>query len=143
MATLTVNITETITLNGKERGGTNITDINGVSYIDHRILSVSHSAEQSLVLFDTAVAAGQLADSSVDYLRITNLDSTNFITLRFTSADDEYFVKLSAGDSFVLFETVMDTDDDAGAATASLANIDSIKAVANSASCNVELFVAA
>ena len=143
MATLTVNITETITLNGKERGGTNITDINGVSYIDHRILSVSHSAEQSLVLFDTAVAAGQFADSSVDYLRITNLDSTNFITLRFTSADDEYFVKLAAGDSHIMFETVMDADNDSGAATASLTNIDSIKAQANTAACDVEIFIAA
>jgi len=142
MATLTVTIQESITLNGSERGSTNTIDMTGITQLDQRIVKVGTS-EQSLILFDTAEAAGQFADTSVDYVRITNLDLTNFITLRMTAGDDEYFVKLSAGDSFVLFETVMDTDDDAGAATASLANIDSIKAVANSADCNVELFVAA
>ena len=98
----------------------------GITQLDQRIVKVG-TVEQSLVLFDTAEAAGQFADSSVDYVRITNLDLTNFITLRMTAADDEYFVKLSAGDSFVLFETVMDTDDDAGAAVASLANTISLK----------------
>ena len=142
MATLTVTIQESITLNGSERGSTNAIDISGVTQLDNRIVKVN-TVEQSLILFDTAEGAGQFADSSVQYVRITNLDLSNFVTLRMTAADDEYFVKLSAGDSFVLFETVMDTDDDSGAATASLANIDSIKAVANSAACNVELFIAA
>tara|TARA_R100001440_G_scaffold53376_2_gene73011 strand:+ start:24 stop:452 length:429 start_codon:yes stop_codon:yes gene_type:complete len=142
MATLTVTIQESITLNGSERGSTNAIDISGVTQLDNRIVKVN-TVEQSLILFDTAEGAGQFADSSVQYVRITNLDLSNFVTLRMTAADDEYFVKLSAGDSFVLFETVMDTDDDAGAATASLANIDSIKGVANSAACNVELFIAA
>ena len=142
MATLTVTIQESITLNGSERGSTNAIDISGVTQLDNRIVKVN-TVEQSLILFDTAEGAGQFADSSVQYVRITNLDLSNFVTLRMTAADDEYFVKLSAGDSFVLFETVMDTDDDSGAATASLANIDSIKGVANSAACNVELFIAA
>ena len=142
MATLTVTIQESITLNGSERGSTNAIDISGVTQLDNRIVKVN-TVEQSLILFDTAEGAGQFADASVQYVRITNLDLSNFVTLRMTAADDEYFVKLSAGDSFVLFETVMDTDDDAGAATASLANIDSIKGVANSAACNVELFIAA
>ena len=142
MATLTVTIQESITLNGSERGSTNTVDITGIEQLDQRIVKVG-TVEQSLLLFDTAEAAGQFADASVDYVRITNLDSSNFVTLRMTSGDDEYFVKISSGDSFVLFETVMDTDDDSGAAVASLANIDSIKAVANSAACNVELFVAA
>ena len=101
------------------------------------------TAEQSLVLFDTAEASGQFADGSVDYIRITNLDSTNYITLRMTSGNDEYFVKVSAGESHVLFDPVMDTDDDAGVATASLANIDSIKAQANTAAVDVEIFIAA
>ena len=37
----------------------------------------------------------------------------------------------------------MDADSDASVATATLANIDSIKAQADTASCNVELFIAA
>ena len=142
MATLTVTIQENINLNGSERGSVNTVSITGVEQLDQRIVKVGTS-EQSLALFDTAEAAGQFADASVDYVRITNLDLTNFVTLRMTSGNDEYFVKIAAGESFVLFETVMDADDDSGAATPSLTNIDSIKAQANSAACNVELFIAA
>ena len=142
MATLTVSISESVTLNGKERGSVNTTDITGDTLVNDRIVSVG-TAEQSLLLFDTAAAAGQFADSTVDYLRITNLDSTNFVVLRLTHGSDEYFVKIAAGDSFVLFETVMDADSAAGVATATLANIDSIKAQADTAACDVEIFVAA
>lgn len=142
MATLSVTITESVTLNGSERGSTNTTDITGISQVSNRVMKVG-TTEQSLILFDTAEGAGQFADSSVDYLRVTNLDSTNFVTLRMTSGDDEYFVKIAPGDSYVLFETVMDADDDSGAAVATLTNIDSIKAKADTLACNVELFVAA
>lgn len=142
MATLTVTITENISLNETERGSTNTVEITGIDYVNERLVKVG-TAEQSLVLFDTAEAAGQFADGSVDYIRITNLDSTNYITLRMTSGNDEYFVKVSAGESHILFDPVMDTDDDAGVATASLANIDSIKAQANTAAVDVEIFIAA
>ena len=142
MATLTVTFTENISLNETERGSTNTVEITGIDYVNEGLVKVG-TAEQSLVLFDTAEAAGQFADGSVDYIRITNLDSTNYITLRMTSGNDEYFVKVSAGESPVLFDPVMDTDDDAGVAPASLANIDSIKAQANTAAVDVEIFIAA
>ena len=141
MATLTVSITESVTLNEKQRGGTTTVDITGVNYVDDRIVKVGTS-EQSVILFDSTEAAGQFKDTQVDYLRITNLSTTNFITLRMTAGNDEYFVKVPAGDSFVLFDTTMDADSASGVATASLANIDSIKAVADTAACDVEIFVA-
>ena len=142
MATLSINISESITINGNEKTASTSSTITGITQLDQRIVKVG-TVEQSLVLFDTAEAAGQFADSSVDYIRITNLDTTNFVTLRMTAVNDEYFVKIGAGDSFVLFESVMDADSDASVATATLANIDSIKAQADTASCNVELFIAA
>ena len=142
MATLSINISESITINGNEKTASTSSTITGITQLDQRIVKVG-TVEQSLVLFDTAEAAGQFADSSVDYIRITNLDTTNFVTLRMTAANDEYFVKIGAGDSFILFESVMAADSDASVATATLANIDSIKAQADTASCNVELFIAA
>lgn len=141
MATLTVSITENITLNEKQRGGSQTVEITGVNYVDDRIVKVG-TTEQSLLLFGSSEAAGQFADSNVDYVRISNLSGTNFITLRMTAGDDEYFVKVPAGDSFLLFDTTMDADSAAGVATASLANIDSIKAVADTAAVDVEIFVA-
>ena len=141
MATLTVSISENITLNEKQRGGSQTVEITGVNYVDDRIVKVG-TTEQSLLLFGVSEAAGQFADTNVDYVRISNLSGTNFITLRMTAGDDEYFVKVPAGDSFLLFDTTMDADSAAGVATASLANIDSIKAVADTAACDVEIFVA-
>ena len=143
MPTLSVDFSETMQSNGQERNASNPIDITGITQLNQRIVNVDSASENSLVLFDTAEAAGQFADGSLDYLRITNLDSTNFVTLRFTAGNDEYFVKLAAGDSHILFESVMDADSDPATASVSLAAMDSIKAQANSADCLVELFIAA
>tara|TARA_R110002050_G_scaffold65566_2_gene141882 strand:+ start:890 stop:1315 length:426 start_codon:yes stop_codon:yes gene_type:complete len=141
MANLTITITEAVTLNGASRGSTN-THVESVTQIDHRIVSCLHSAEQTVVLFDTAVAAGTMADSTLDYLRLTNLNGTNFVTVRVSGNGEEYFVKLEAGDSFLLNNSVMDANA-AGSASVSLANIDSIGIQADTATCDVEVFAAA
>lgn len=141
MATLTVTITEAVSLNGASRGSTN-THTETISQIDHRIVTCLHSAEQTVVLFDSAVAAGTIEDGTIDYLRMTNLDSTNFVTVRVRGNNEEYFVKLEAGDSFILNNSVMDANA-AGGASVSLANIDSIGIQADTGSCDVEIFAGA
>jgi len=141
MANLTITITEAVTLNGASRGSTN-THVEAVTQIDHRIVSCLHSAEQTVVLFNTAVAAGTMADATLDYLRLTNLNGTNFVTVRVSGNGEEYFVKLEAGDSFLLNNSVMDANA-AGNASVSLANIDSIGIQADTATCDVEVFAAA
>lgn len=142
MADLTITITEAVTLNGASRGSTN-THTETVTQIDHRIVTCLHSAEQTVVLFDSAVAAGTITDATLDYLRLTNLDNTNFVTVRVRGNSEEYFVKLEAGDSFLLNNSVMDANDETSPASVSLANIDSIGIQADTASCDVEIFAAA
>lgn len=141
MATLTVTITEAVTLNGASRGSTN-THTESITQIDHRIVTCLHSAEQTVVLFDSAVAAGTIKDATLDYLRLTNLDNTNFVNVRVRGNNEEYFVKLEAGDSFILNNSVMDANA-SGGASVSLANIDSIGIQADTASCDVEIFAGA
>ena len=141
MATLTVTITEAVTLNGASRGSTN-THTETVTQIDHRIVSCLHSAEQTVLLFDSAVAAGTIKDGTLDYLRLTNLDNSNFVTVRIRGNNEEYFVKLEAGDSFILNNQSMDANA-AGGASVSLANIDSVAIQADTATCDVEVFAAA
>tara|TARA_R100001460_G_scaffold10094_10_gene23926 strand:- start:7945 stop:8370 length:426 start_codon:yes stop_codon:yes gene_type:complete len=141
MATLTVTITEAVSLNGASRGSTN-THTETVTQIDHRIVSCLHSAEQTVLLFDSAVAAGTIKDGTLDYLRLTNLDSSNFVTVRVRGNNEEYFVKLEAGDSFILNNQSMDANA-AGGASVSLANIDSVAIQADTATCDVEVFAAA
>ena len=134
MADLVVTISESVSLNNKDHGSTNVETIGSVSQIDHRIVTAT-TTEQTIVLFDSAAAAGTFADASVKYLRITNLDATNFAILRILGNSEEYFVKIEAGDSFILGNSLMDANA-AGGQSVSLANIDSIKADADSASVN-------
>ena len=141
MATLTVTITEAVTLNGASRGSTN-THTETVTQIDHRIVTCLHSAEQTVLLFDSAVAAGTIKDGTLDYLRMTNLDSTNFVTIRVRGNNEEYFVKLEAGDSYIWNNQSMDANA-TGGASLSLNNIDSIGIQADTSSCDVEIFAAA
>ena len=141
MADLTITITEAVTLNGASRGSTN-THTETVTQIDHRIVTCLHSTEQTVVLFDSAVAAGQIADGTLDYLRLTNLDNTNFVTIRVRGNSEEYFVRLEAGDSFILNNSLMDANA-TGGASVSAAAIDSIGIQADTASCDVEIFAAA
>jgi len=140
MADLTVTITESVTLNNKNHGATNVETISSVTQVDHRIMTAT-TAEHSIVLFDSTIAAGQFVDGSVKYLRVTNLDASEFATLRVLGNSEEYFVKLEAGDSFILGNSLMDANA-TGSQAASLANIDSIKADANSGTVQLEVFIA-
>ena len=140
MADLTVTISESLTLNGKEHGARNTETISSVTQVDHRIITAT-TTEQSLLLFDTSVAAGTFADSSVKYLRLTNLDDTNFIEIRVLGSSEEYFVKLEPKDSFILGNSLMDANA-TGSQTVTFGNIDSILARTDTANCQLEIFVA-
>ena len=93
--------------------------------------------EVDLLKFGTA-DGGTIADSDLDYLRITNLAAANFVTLRILGNSEEYAVKLEAGDSFILNNSVMDANA-TGSATLTLANIDNIKAYSDTAASQVEI----
>lgn len=143
MADLTLTITEAVTLNGTSHGATNTQTISGVTDVLHRILDVPTSGYIDLVNFASAASGVAFADGSVKHLRITNLDSTNFITLRVRETSvQEYFVKIEAGDSFILGNSVADANDAGTGASASLTNIDEIEALADTGACEVEIFIA-
>ena len=138
MAVLTVTIKEEVTLNGSLRTFTN-THTETVDDIYHRIYDVAFGSgnEVDLLKFGTA-DGGTIADSDLDYLRITNLATANFVTLRILGSSQEYAVKLEAGDSFILNNSVMDANA-TGSATITLANIDNIKAYSDTAASQVEI----
>ncbi len=151
MATLTVTITESVSLgDGSTDRGTTNTQTLTVTEVDHRIMDVT-TAEVQILKFASLAAAGTFKDGDVKYLRLTNLSSTNFITLRIQMSDSEYFVKLESegsdegANSFILGPTMMDAheDGDTSVGTApTLANIDAISADADTATCQLEYFVA-
>lgn len=140
MATLTVTIKEELTLNERVRGSENVLSISGVTQVDERLATIG-TTEVPIAKFGAAVDAGQFKDGTVEYLRITNLDASNTVTLRVSGNSEEYFVKLEAGASYILTNNSMDANA-TGAQTVSLANIDEIKAVGSAAGTDIEIFVA-
>ena len=151
MANLTVSHTEDITLNGQQFGGTTIKSFAGINEISKRILTIT-TTECVINTFSSAVAsAGHYTAADVRYIRFTNLDGTNFITLTFRNQDnDEVAIKLDAGQSFVLngdnangmtaiFNATQDADAASDTAFGSLTNI---QADANTGSCDLEVIIA-
>ena len=147
-ATLTVTLTEAISLNGQDKGATNTLTISAVTEVSQRIVNVPTS-EVAILAMGTAVASGQFVESDVRYIRITNKDDTNYVTLTFKNEDnDEFAIKLDYGQSFVyngdLSGGVVDTMDgiDGTGLSLSLGDLVNITALANTAACDLELFVA-
>ena len=150
-ATLKVSITESILLNGTQQGGTNTKSIAGINEISKRILTITTN-EATIATFSGAVAsAGHFNDSAVKYMRFTNYDDTNFITLTFRNQDnDEVAIKLDAGQSFIwnsdndggavaVFNATQDADAASDTALGSLTNV---QADASSGTCDLEVFIA-
>jgi|TARA_R100000084_G_scaffold38238_1_gene15326 hypothetical protein len=138
-----ITITESISLGGVDRGGTHTRTISSVSEMDRRVMEVSSSAETSLIDLDTSNGKGQFVRSNIRYIRITNLDDSNWIRVRFMKAGAETAdVKVLASSTFMLSDGSMDVDGSAGSFSA-FVDIDDIKAQANGAACDVELVVLA
>ena len=150
-AKLTVTITESINLNGIQQGGTNTKTISSIAEIYKRIMTITTN-EATIVTMSGAVAsAGHFNDSAVRYMRFTNLDDTNFLTLTFRNQDnDEVAIKLDAGNSLLLnadnsggmvamFNATQDAD---AASDTALGSITNIQADANTGNCDLEVFIA-
>ena len=147
-ATLTVTLTEEITLNGQDKGATNTLTVASVTEVSQRIINVPAS-EVVILAMGAAVAAGQFVESTIRYIRITNKDDTNHVTLVFRSeSGDECVHKLDYGLSFIYAGDnsggVVDTHDaNAGAiGSITLDDLVDITATADTAACDLELFVA-
>jgi hypothetical protein len=158
MATLTVTITESVDLNGKDRGSTNTLSVAGINDIYHRIVTCpSGVSDLTLAAFTNEMTGrdGAIDRDLVKYIRITNLESSNSVILNIQQREDEHAssagdknlgVLLSAGKSFILGET-SDCIDVAGEANdidalTDLHDVESIMVDPLAAACKVEVFIA-
>ena len=150
-AALTVTLTESITLNGINHGATNTKSIASINEVSKRILTITTN-EAVIATFSGAVgSAGHFNDSFVRYMRFTNLDDTNFLTLTFTNDDnDEVAIKVDAGNSFVwiadndggmvdVFNATQNAD---AASDTALGSLTSIQADASASTCDLEMIIA-
>ena len=149
-ATLSVTLTESINLNGYDQGSKNITTIASIAEVSKRIVTVT-TTEAVVATFSAAIAAGNYIAANIRYIRLTNLDDTNFITLTFRNQDnDEFAVKVDAGNSFLLYgdnangmTAIFNATEDADAASSTnFGSLTNLQADADTASCDLEMFIA-
>ena len=143
MATLTTTINEAVTLNGTRFGSTISQTITDLSNVSTGVTSVSASSEATLLTFGAATAGSTVIATETKYIRITNLDTTNYIALRIQLNNNaEFMYKVTAGNTFILNKSDAAADADGSAITVSWEALKTIKAQADTASVNVETFVA-
>jgi len=149
-STMTVTISESITLNGKNQGGTQTLSIPSINEVLNHIVACTTDKNEVLGFIASGTAKGSFLEANVRYMRFTNLDDANHVVLFFTNeSDDEVAIKLDYGQSFIwngdLSGGVVDTMDanSAGAASSGqLADITKVSIQADTATVDVQIFVA-
>jgi len=155
MATLTTTIKEELTLNGIERGSINTLSITSVSEVFQRMVQCPANQDTTIAAFKAAVntSDGSLDLDDVKYIRVTNLDSTNSITLSLQisaaengTADASTSILLAAGRSFIMgspHDGIATDDDGTTVITDSnLNDLESLIVDPMTNSVTVELFIA-
>jgi hypothetical protein len=129
-ATLTVTTTESITLNGSNMGATNTLSIASINEINQRIVTIDSGNVRTLFNFGGAVAAGEFVRANVKYLRITNKDDTNTVSINIRGNATNCWVEVEPSGSFMLTtaSTMMEADDDTTVATPVLEDLQIISA---------------
>lgn len=162
-ATLTVTHTESLSLLDAESNdhGTALTNtftIAAVKEVVKRIVEVtttetglvSFAADEITVVggtpFPVGYVAGHFDEDAVRYMRITNKDNLDKVTLKFRSGTKEFAVILDAGQSFIFGAdnaagVVAAMDASATALTVALTGLDDITAVGDAA-VDLEIYIA-
>ena len=153
---LVVTISESIVLNGERQGGVTTKVIPSINEIVKRIVTIPTTETGLLGLaphmysnLALSHVCGVFDEDDARYIRITNLDDSNHVTLTFRSEGNAvYALKLDAGHSFIYPGDngggMVDTMDAAAGAigTPSFEDLVDITALADTASCDIEVFVA-
>ena len=146
-ATLTVTLTESLTIDNRDYGSVQSVEIPAIVDVTRRIITVT-TTEATILNFGAAVGAGTYIVGDVMYMRFSNLDDTNHVILTFANEDDDEFaIKLDKGHSFMIMGDVsggmadmIDAKD--SAITYSIGDMKSITADADTASVDLEIYIA-
>ena len=149
-STLTVTVTENVNLNGRQHGGTSSIRIASINEVYKHIVTCTTDRNELFACIASGTDRGSFLEANIRYIRVTNLDDTYHATLFFKNeSNDEFAVKLDYGQSFIYNADraggVVDTFDanTAGAASSGqLADLTNVYAQADTASVDLEVFVA-
>ena len=144
-ATMTVTITESVSLNGTDQGGTNSFTVANVDEVYKRILTCTASNTTTIATFNSYAhgAANAIDIEDSKYIRVTNKDDTNAVELAIVGAT-LYQVTLAAGQSHVLgsADGLMLAEEDSSPSFGTMADIASIQVNPGGNAVDVEIFVA-
>ena len=138
-STATITISENIVLNGVSYGNAISKSFESQGEVIQRIMSIA-TTFTDIFHTSTVDGRGQVVAADWCYFRITNLDDTNYVTLRLYNGTDSQFFKLEAGESFFLMSPDIDIDA-SGTSFNAFADITQIAAVADTAACDVEVLM--
>ncbi len=140
-ANLTITLTDTVTLNGQAYGNTNTLTVANIDEVYNRVVEVPIGAFTPVVQLG-GTGQGSLVAANVKYIRVTNLDDTNYINLKIHNGDT-MILKIDAGKSFIMGGANFDADNTdiaQGAVAHNAAFV--MSAEASVAACDIEVFVA-
>ena len=138
-ANCTITITESYTLNGVSYGNTTNKTYTSQGEVIQRVMSIA-TAFTEIFNATTIDGRGQVVVNDWAYFRITNLDDTNFLTLRLYDSTDSQFFKIEAGESFFLMSPEIDIDA-SGTTFNAFSDVNEIGAIADTAQCDVEVLM--
>lgn len=153
MASLQVTISESVSLNNQPIESTHTVNIASVTDIYRRIVTVAASNDATIATFKTAV---HTSDNAIDledakYIRVTNLDSTNSVTLSLQIAGGEdgtanmsTSILVEAGKSFMMgaVHDGIATSDANNTIVTALTDLESLLVDSGANDVQVEVFVA-
>ena len=142
-ASLTVVVTEKLTLNGREHGSSQKMTITGVNEVSKRILTTLTTGTQIYKGHATVASFGQFIYGNVKYIRITNLDDTNSVSIHIEDTSNTVYTQflIPAGHVFYLTDAA-GSYGGASSAEVPTGNIERIDALASTAAVDIEILVA-
>ena len=154
MATLTTTITESLTLNGSQQGGTVTKSITGINNVFKRIVTVAANNDTTIASFhsDQHDDDGTIDVEQVKYMRITNLDGSNSVNLSFqidageddSAADESATLLLEAGLTFSMggVDDAFATKDDGAAIELTMHPLESVLVDSGANAVQLEILIA-
>ena len=145
----TSSLTDNVSLNTRNFGSNTTHTVTECTEADQRIVNVvladpaRAAIWTELFYWDTLNQQGQGITTEFEYVRLTNLDNTNYCIVQFelAASNNVLNIKLGAGQSFMFQDVNVAVSTSAAPETGYLAysTISKIRAAADTAPCNIEI----
>ena len=136
MATLTLTIKEDFVINGHQKGTSTVQEVTGVINMYNRVYVIDSTEDTVLDFQADRSSGGAIEDGTLKYARFTHTGTSNTVDLRMqsTAANKEFIVRLSAGQSYVMFFDQVDAESVAASIGGAFSGsqLDVVKAICSS-----------